>query len=466
MSERKTNSSRQQRADARADVDPPRLTYTLFFCGTSHGTTKGLDDPEMFYIPVETYADVLGSKGIVRGASVIGGDMDELATEGCNMCLAAKKKWPTITTFNLLGFSRGAVEAIICARLLDGIAKSWGAIVNIFAMDPVPGQRRWETRYTNLPGIVKNYVAVHAWDHEKSYDVKSYTRTFTRLVPRPHRGMLSYGERELVDPLESVHDFFSRQEFDYRRRVFCSERYRLFAVRGKHSTVSGKGSVDNFITSRIVYKMARHYLSKWASILDNERLPGGLPNASLPELLSAANSSTSYNSAFRHSSMNCASISGSSRHFFEIAGGPHVNLKAFPDAVVTVQQALGMGIYPWVLLGAESESHLPGFQDIEEYARLKCAAFETWVNGRVRLKWDSIRDSKAPALELVEMKSRPPANSRNGASEMGGVDIRERWDTSSEESSVVYSAVGRDYEELDRIFDKMIRETRELYHSI
>lgn len=93
-----------------------------------------------------------------------------------------------ITTLNIVGWSRGAITAIMLANLISATKDTkrndpeYNALkslvnINIIAYDPVPGMNNFQTSRTALPGLVKTFVAFYARD-DRSYG-------FTPVVPKP-----------------------------------------------------------------------------------------------------------------------------------------------------------------------------------------------------------------------------------------------------------------------------------------
>jgi hypothetical protein len=196
-----------------------------------------------------------------------------LALHGAN--LAARS---AADGYNLIGHSRGGVSALMAAWFLYayGSSEVRQTPVNIFAIDPVPGTGAWYGIQTQLPPNVHNYVGVYAWDH--------LDMGFSPVIPRPNARMtpdsgqealekqalgltwstLADG-RQLADPL------------DANAKLAQPQGYFLYACRGRHGTVAGNSthnglynpndvSQDVAPVPRLVYKMARGYLTQWGTV--------------------------------------------------------------------------------------------------------------------------------------------------------------------------------------------------------
>lgn len=197
-----------------------------------------------------------------------------LALHGANLAASSGA-----ATYNFIGHSRGAVEAIMAAWFLYAYGgNAYRNIpINIFAIDPVPGTGDWYGIITQLPPNVVNYVGVYAWDH--------LDEGFCAVVPRPNarmtlqrehldieaRGQLGgtwqtlADQRQLADPLA-----------DNDPRLRQPMGYHLYACRGRHGTVAGiattdgkydptKVNADVAAVPRLVYKLARAYLTQWGT---------------------------------------------------------------------------------------------------------------------------------------------------------------------------------------------------------
>lgn len=199
-----------------------------------------------------------------------------LALHGANLAAKSKKN-----TFNFIGHSRGAVEAIMAAWFIYffGSDNVKNIPINIFAIDPVPGTGEWWNIFTQLPPNVENYVGVYAWD----MCIMPQDKPFQAVVPRPNGQMTGKSNEAniynawwtnpwkymannyyLTDPLEVGNDP-------------QPTNYELYACRGRHSTVAGNYTSDskynpanvndNVIpVPKLIYKMARGYLTKWGTV--------------------------------------------------------------------------------------------------------------------------------------------------------------------------------------------------------
>lgn len=194
-----------------------------------------------------------------------------LALHGANLAASSGA-----TQYNFIGHSRGAVEAIMAAWFLYAYGgKDYRNVpINIFAIDPVPGTGEWYGILTQLPPNVVNYVGVYAWDH--------LDEGFCALVPRPNarmslqRSHLDLETRGLGGTWKTLAD--GRQLTDplapggFRQ----PQGYHLYACRGRHGTVAGNttsdgqydpdnASVEVAAVPRLVYKLARAYLTQWGT---------------------------------------------------------------------------------------------------------------------------------------------------------------------------------------------------------
>jgi len=123
-----------------------------------------------------------------------------------------------ITKINMIGHSRGAVEAIMCSHDLAVLFPN--AEVNIFAIDPVPGLGPWSEEMATLGRTVKNYVGVYSRDETSN--------GFTAVVPKP-RG------DDYFDPLAEVSGTSQQIKWPH---------YHLLYAPGRHGTVGGNQTWD------------------------------------------------------------------------------------------------------------------------------------------------------------------------------------------------------------------------------
>lgn len=179
--------------------------------------------------------------------------------------------------YNFVGHSRGAVSAIMAAWFLYAYGGEEFAKVpvNIFAIDPVPGPGEWYGILTQLPPNVANYVGVYAWDHLDS--------GFSPVVPRPNQRMTRRrGERLDGAALVLGRDWKSLADASQLADPLAPGQqeqpkgYSLYACRGRHGTVAGittsdggyepdKRSRDVSAVPRLIYKLARAYLTAWGT---------------------------------------------------------------------------------------------------------------------------------------------------------------------------------------------------------
>ncbi|MEL6494895.1 MAG: hypothetical protein AAFQ41_07200, partial [Cyanobacteria bacterium J06623_7] len=200
-----------------------------------------------------------------------------LALHGANLAVESEAG-----KCNFIGHSRGAVECIMAAWFLYAYSDQ-DIEVNIFAIDPVPGPGDWYGILTQLPPNVANYVGIYAWDE--------LSAPLTPLVPRPNARMLGLDEEEftlgkewyslannyqLADPLTPKNKL-PKKFSDLKP----PENYLLYACRGKHSTVAGNTTADGQYNSKklsenveyvpkLVYQLARAYLSGWGTTFDEQ----------------------------------------------------------------------------------------------------------------------------------------------------------------------------------------------------
>ena len=219
--------------------------------------------------------------GTIR--QIDGFSMPALALHAANLAAASGKQ-----QYNFIGHSRGAVEAIMAAWFIYayGSPSVKNIPINIFAIDPVPGPGDWYSILTQLPPNVVNYVGVYAWDMSVQASVD---KGFMALVPRPNGLMTGKNNNptltdywywpwnkwkyladdiQLTDPL---------QPGNYAQPV----GYKLYAIRGRHSTLAGNATADgNYDASKVsddvkpvpelIYKMARAYLTQWGTVFPQE----------------------------------------------------------------------------------------------------------------------------------------------------------------------------------------------------
>lgn len=171
-----------------------------------------------------------------------------------------------IEKINLIGHSRGAVAAILCAHELAYLFP--GVPVNIFAMDPVPGPGTLPDEIVKLPSNVANYVGVYVLD-ETSWG-------FNAVVPWPQNTELN--------PLENPPPGTAPAYQD---------NYHLIYVPGRHATVAGNKTEDgaagaaNVATERVgilVDYLARACLNRWGTEIEPTHATNYPDRVSLAEL--------------------------------------------------------------------------------------------------------------------------------------------------------------------------------------
>lgn len=210
-----------------------------------------------------------------------GWSMPALALHAANMAAASNKN-----TYNFIGHSRGAVEAIMAAWFiyLYGGEKESAKNINIFAIDPVPGPGEWYGIFTQLPPNVANYVGIYAWDMSIQ---SSSDKLFMALVPRPNARMVG----EVGAQIKLHYAWWmkwkymanSAQRLDPLSPSQNEQptNYELYACRGRHSTLAGNSTSDGTysankvneevsVVPKLVYKIARGYLTKWGTEFKKE----------------------------------------------------------------------------------------------------------------------------------------------------------------------------------------------------
>jgi hypothetical protein len=185
--------------------------------------------------------------------------------------------------YNFIGHSRGAAECIMAAWFLYayGHSRFRNIPVNIFAIDPVPGKGEWYGILTQLPPNVANYVGVYAWDQVG----EALDAGFMALVPRPNgqmTGQLNKGElgAQIGNTWKTLADDCQRTDplAPNNNNLPQPQGYELYACRGRHGTVAGNttgdGKYDPVKVStsvapvpKLVYKVARGYLTKWGTTI-------------------------------------------------------------------------------------------------------------------------------------------------------------------------------------------------------
>jgi hypothetical protein len=189
---------------------------------------------------------------------------------------------------NLIGHSRGAVQAIMAAWFIYAYG-SRDLTVNIFAIDPVPGTGEWYGILTQLAPNVRNYVGIYSWD----MGLQPADKPFMALVPRPNMKMLGLSDGKEAVKLGSTWDTLAdnNQQVDPLEPgpALQPQGYELFACRGRHSTVAGNSTADSGYNPddvsdavapvpELVYKLARGYLTQWgASFLDHSAVADSAP---------------------------------------------------------------------------------------------------------------------------------------------------------------------------------------------
>jgi hypothetical protein len=159
--------------------------------------------------------------------------------------------------------------------------------INIFAIDPVPGTGKWYGVLTQLAPNVHNYVGVYAWDH-MNVQLSSADVGFTPVVPRPNSLMTQNDAHHVKEmrPLGgSWKTLADNSQLDdplapNKNNLAQPQNYHLYASRGRHSTVAGiitsdglydpkKTDPDVAPVPRLIYKLARAYLTQWGTVFQN-----------------------------------------------------------------------------------------------------------------------------------------------------------------------------------------------------
>lgn len=156
-----------------------------------------------------------------------------------------------IMTINLIGHSRGAVEAIMCSHELAYLFPD--ATVNIFAIDPVPGPGPLKTEMMTLGPTVGTYVGVYALDE--------VSNGFNAVAPWPKY------QGQYIDPLDTVGS---------QSDQITVPNYHLIYAPGRHGTVAGAktrngDSDENMLSDEaaqvgiFVDYLARSFLRQWGT---------------------------------------------------------------------------------------------------------------------------------------------------------------------------------------------------------
>ncbi len=244
---------------------------------------RNTSEPLVFDAPLNAPSDLRsyvqkysGGNQYSLNTQINGWSAPALALHAANLAAASQKN-----TYNFIGHSRGAVEAIMAAWFIYfyGPEDVRNIPINIFAIDPVPGTGEWYGIFTQLPPNVVNYVGIYAWD----MCIMPTDRPFMAVVPRPNGHMTGKPKDatiynawwpnawkyiadnyQLTDPLKKGTD---QQPIGYT----------LYACRGRHGTVAGNYTSDGNYNAadvsdsvapvpELIYKMARGYLTEWGTV--------------------------------------------------------------------------------------------------------------------------------------------------------------------------------------------------------
>ncbi len=257
--------------------------------------TRNTSEPLLVNGPLKAPEDLLSDiRNYISGnqyykykESLLGWSMPALALHGSNLAASSQAD-----TFNFIGHSRGACEAIMAAWFLYAYGDETirNTPVNIFAIDPVPGPGTWWSILTQLPPNVVNYVGVYSWD--QSYNLNMQDHAFQALVPRPN-GRMRGEDNQIRIHEQSLWDWIKRypgwaslandiQQADPlapNADLQQPKGYELYACRGRHSIVAGNRTKDGYYNPNnkghniapvpeLIYKMARGYLTQWGSVFE------------------------------------------------------------------------------------------------------------------------------------------------------------------------------------------------------
>ena len=241
-----------------------------------------LDAPKALLDYVKKYS---GGDQRSIGSSAVGWAATALALHTANLAVASGAK-----NINLIGHSRGAAEAIMAAWFIYAYG-SRELTVNIFAIDPVPGTGEWYGILTQLAPNVANYAGIYSWD----MSVEPLDKPFMAVIPRPTLRMLGKGDGSesvtLGSTWDTLADNYQQEDPLAPGAPLLPKNYDLFACRGRHSTVAGNSTADSgydpdnvsaFVAPvpKLVYKLARGYLTQWGSVFPGHSAVGD----SVPDL--------------------------------------------------------------------------------------------------------------------------------------------------------------------------------------
>jgi len=217
-------------------------------------------------------------------SSAVGWAATALALHTANLALASGSR-----NINLIGHSRGAVEAIMAAWFIYAYG-SRDISINIFAIDPVPGTGEWYGILTQLAPNVRNFAGVYSWD----MGIQPFDKPFMAVIPRPNQAMLglSDGAEDIAlgSSWDTLADNYQQADPLQAGDALQPQGYQLFACRGRHSTVAGNSTtnsgykpedVDDSVAPvpKLVYKLARACLTQWgATFLDYSAVGDSVPD--------------------------------------------------------------------------------------------------------------------------------------------------------------------------------------------
>ena len=224
-----------------------------------------LNAPQALRDYVKSYS---GGDQRSRGSEVAGWAATALALHAANLAAASGAK-----QINFIAHSRGAVEAIMAAWFIYAYGPR-DIVVNIFAIDPVPGTGQWYGILTQLAPNVRNYVGIYSWDQ----CIQPGDKPFMAVIPRPNLRMLgrSSGDEavQLGGTWDTLADQYQQNDPLKSGSALQTQGYELYACRGRHSTVAGNSTADGQYSPdnvsdyvapvpKLVYKLARAYLTTW-----------------------------------------------------------------------------------------------------------------------------------------------------------------------------------------------------------
>lgn len=221
------------------------------------------------YVASYTSGNQRTSSGQITGWSSVA-----LALHGACLAVDSGAK-----TFNFIGHSRGAMQAIMAGWFIHAYGDSSvkDTKINIFAIDPVPGTGEWYSILTQLSPNIANYVGIYAWDHLDT--------GFSALVPRPNSSMTQEEKPLVLGPeWHNLADNWQLKDPLAPGDGQNLDNYKLYACRGRHGTVAGNATKNGAynpkdveeddpyiprqvtVVNELVYRLARAYLAEWGTV--------------------------------------------------------------------------------------------------------------------------------------------------------------------------------------------------------